>query len=289
MIVLLRFYTFVMFIHLFIESIDIFSKACFDETCFDETVQGAPGSGDWVFKNKEHGMLSAVASIGMIMMWDVHNGLSAIDRFMYTDNENITAGALLGCGELFLFFLFFFYCWLIIDVMRAYCTGIVSAGIRNEVDPALAILGPRVNDKSATIRTCALLGYARTHLFLLFRWQFIVKLLILFFLCSFFGGGGIGRLGLAYAGSAREDVLELLVPSVADAYAPMEVCNFLLIYLFIYLVPFHDIIFFFAKPNCFAFNVVRYITSIDYQSQQQTGCGHWSIGSWISIPVLLLS
>lgn len=39
-------------------------------------------SNSWVYKNKEVGMLSATASIGMIHQWDVENGLSIIDRFL---------------------------------------------------------------------------------------------------------------------------------------------------------------------------------------------------------------
>jgi len=30
----------------------------------------------WLFKNKEHGMMSATASIGLILLWDVDGGLT---------------------------------------------------------------------------------------------------------------------------------------------------------------------------------------------------------------------
>jgi 26S proteasome regulatory subunit N1 len=28
----------------------------------------------WLYKNKEHGMLSATASIGLVLLWDVDGG-----------------------------------------------------------------------------------------------------------------------------------------------------------------------------------------------------------------------
>ena len=61
------------------------------------------GSGDsnkssWVYKNKEAGSLSAVASLGMIYLWDVSPGLSEIDKFLYSEDDNVKAGALLACG-----------------------------------------------------------------------------------------------------------------------------------------------------------------------------------------------
>jgi hypothetical protein len=29
----------------------------------------------WLYKNKEHGMLSATASIGLVLLWDVDGGV----------------------------------------------------------------------------------------------------------------------------------------------------------------------------------------------------------------------
>jgi len=29
----------------------------------------------WLYKNKEHGMLSATASIGLVLLWDVDGGM----------------------------------------------------------------------------------------------------------------------------------------------------------------------------------------------------------------------
>ncbi len=44
---------------------------------------------NWIYKNKEHGMTSAAASIGVLMLWDVEMGLSEVDRFLYSDQDYI--------------------------------------------------------------------------------------------------------------------------------------------------------------------------------------------------------
>ena len=69
----------------------------------------------WLYKNKEHGMMSAAASLGAILQWDVDGGLTQIDKFLYSTDNNIKAGALLAVG-------------------------VLHCGVRNECDPALALL-----------------------------------------------------------------------------------------------------------------------------------------------------
>lgn len=109
----------------------------------------------WLYKNKDHGMLSAAASLGMILLWDVDGGLTQIDKYLYSSEDYIKSGAL-ACG-------------------------IVNSGVRNECDPALALLSDYVLHNSNTMRL-----------------------------------GSIFGLGLAYAGSNREDVLTLLLPVMGD-------------------------------------------------------------------------
>lgn len=77
-------------------------------------------------------------------------------RYLYTNDYNIKAGALLAIG-------------------------LVNCGIRNECDPALALLSDYVSSENATLRIGAILG-----------------------------------LGLAYAGSQRSDVTELLTGVLVD-------------------------------------------------------------------------
>jgi len=117
----------------------------------------------WLYKNKEHGMMSATASLGLILLWDVDGGLTKIDKYFYSSDDFIKAGALLACG-------------------------IVSSGVRNECDPAIALLSEFVPHKVNMIRIGAIFG-----------------------------------LGLAYAGSNREEIISLLVPVLGDEKATMEV------------------------------------------------------------------
>ncbi|XP_022814100.1 26S proteasome non-ATPase regulatory subunit 2 [Spodoptera litura] len=118
----------------------------------------------WMYKNKDHGMLSAAASLGMIHLWDVDGGLTPIDKYLYTADEHIKAGALLALG-------------------------LVNCGVRNECDPALALLSDYVLHSSANLRIGSVLG-----------------------------------LGIAYAGTQREDVLSHLLPVLSDTAAPAEIC-----------------------------------------------------------------
>jgi 26S proteasome regulatory subunit N1 len=125
----------------------------------------ASEDGNWIYKNKENGMMSAAASLGMILLWDVESGLSQLDKFLYSQDDYVKAGALLGIG-------------------------LVSCGVRNESDPALALLSEHVHDSKVNLRIAAIIG-----------------------------------LGLAYAGQKREEVLELLLPLVSDTALTMELSS----------------------------------------------------------------
>jgi len=118
---------------------------------------------NWLFKNKDHGQMSATASIGLILLWDVDGGLTQIDKYLYSPEDPIKAGALLACG-------------------------IVNTGVRNDCDPALALLSDYVTSDKNVMRVGAIFG-----------------------------------LGLAYAGSNRQDLIQLLLPVFADSKSSMEV------------------------------------------------------------------
>ncbi|KAL5255103.1 hypothetical protein ACHWQZ_G014515 [Mnemiopsis leidyi] len=123
----------------------------------------AENGNKWLYKNKEHGMMSATASLGLILLWDVDGGLTQIDKYLYSSEDYIKCGALLACG-------------------------IVNSGVRNECDPALALLSDYVLHQSNNMRIGSIVG-----------------------------------LGLAYAGSNREDVIELLLPVLSDSNSTLEV------------------------------------------------------------------
>jgi 26S proteasome regulatory subunit N1 len=87
----------------------------------------------WIYKNKDHGMMSAAASLGAIMLWDVEGGLAVIDKYLYSEQDTVQAGALLAIG-------------------------MVSAGVRNESDPALALLSEKINCDKEILRIAAIVG-----------------------------------------------------------------------------------------------------------------------------------
>ena len=87
----------------------------------------------WVYKNKDHGMLSATASLGLSVLWDTDEGLSQVDKYTYSAEEHIKAGAFLAFG-------------------------ILNSGVRTEADAALALLGEYVENKSVSLKTSAIVG-----------------------------------------------------------------------------------------------------------------------------------
>ncbi|WCJ25522.1 hypothetical protein M5689_007399 [Euphorbia peplus] len=90
-------------------------------------------SGNWLFKNKEHGKASAAASLGMILLWDVDSGLAQIDKYFHSNDNHVIAGALLGVG-------------------------IVNCSVKNDCDPALALLGDYIDKEDPSIRIGAIMG-----------------------------------------------------------------------------------------------------------------------------------
>ena len=101
-----------------------------------------------------------------MLLWDVDSGLTQIDKYLYSSDDNIKAGALLACG-------------------------LVNCGVRNDCDPALALLAEYVTNNS----------------------KFSTNMRI----------GAIMGLGLAYAGTNRQDVISTLTPVLSDSKQSMEV------------------------------------------------------------------
>ncbi|KAJ1536393.1 proteasome regulatory particle base subunit [Nowakowskiella sp. JEL0078] len=122
--------------------------------------------GSWAYKNKDHGMLAAVASVGMIDLWDLSK-MNELDKYMYSTNDYIKAGGLLGL-----------------------C--LLAAGVRDEAEAVFGYVREDewINNKSSVIRSSAIAG-----------------------------------LGIANAGSAHEDIMELLLPFVSDTGLSMELAS----------------------------------------------------------------
>jgi 26S proteasome regulatory subunit N1 len=126
---------------------------CKDKLIIDpEGQDGAGNINSWLFKNKGHGMMSAAASLGMLMLWNVDEGLNQIDKYFHNSEDFVKAGACLGVG-------------------------ILSSGVRNEAEPALALLSDALSaaNASTAVKTASICG-----------------------------------LGIAYAGARNEDVRNLL-------------------------------------------------------------------------------
>jgi hypothetical protein len=59
---------------------------------------GAGSNVSWIFKNKDHGKMSAAASLGSILLWDVEDGLPRVDNYLYSMEQQVVAGGLLAVG-----------------------------------------------------------------------------------------------------------------------------------------------------------------------------------------------
>ncbi|VDN96316.1 unnamed protein product [Rodentolepis nana] len=112
---------------------------------------------NWLTRQKELGKMTAVASLGWVMLWDVDTGLSQIDKYLYAVDDYTQAGALLGCG-------------------------IVNCGVKNECDPALALLSAYVEHQTDVLSRAAIIG-----------------------------------IGVAYAGSNKAESINHLLPAILDS------------------------------------------------------------------------
>mmetsp|Transcript_3749 Transcript_3749/g.4567 ORF Transcript_3749/g.4567 Transcript_3749/m.4567 type:complete len:329 (+) Transcript_3749:787-1773(+) len=129
----------------------------------DKLITGASDDNEWIWKNKDSGMTAAAASLGMILMWDIDEGFSKIDKYMESTNDLIKAGAYMAVG-------------------------IINSGIKNDNDPVFALLSEHVESDNEHIKIGALMG-----------------------------------LSFTYAGSARQDILELCSPIIIDGDNSIEV------------------------------------------------------------------
>jgi 26S proteasome regulatory subunit N1 len=98
----------------------------------------------------------------MHYLWNIDEGLTKIDRFQHSSDGYVKSGAMMGIG-------------------------LLSAGIKSEIDPAFALLTEHLDTANNQMRL-----------------------------------GIINGLAFAYAGSYREDVLEILTPLVIDTTIPLE-------------------------------------------------------------------
>lgn len=120
----------------------------------------------WVYKTKDEGMLSTIASLGLINLWNVENGLQSLDQFQYNENIKLRAGAVLGMG-------------------------ISTNGVHDDVESTYYLLEEFVHNRERDD--------------------------------SLIVSSAITGLGIAYAGSENENVLNLLTPIVSDSAYSLEI------------------------------------------------------------------
>ncbi|KAI0462432.1 hypothetical protein LJB42_003925 [Komagataella kurtzmanii] len=89
----------------------------------------------WIYKTKGTGMLSTTASLGLINLWDNTEGLQKLDEYLYNEQSEIKAGALLGMG-------------------------LSSTSVHDEVESALLILQDYLSgtEKNVSIITSVITG-----------------------------------------------------------------------------------------------------------------------------------
>lgn len=87
--------------------------------------------------------------------------------------------------------------------------GLIHSGIRTEMDAALALLSEHVESKSVPLRVAAIIGFVP---FLTPPFRPLLN--------APFSSHSIG---IAYAGTAREDIRDILLPAVGDTTVSLEI------------------------------------------------------------------
>lgn len=82
--------------------------------------------------------MSAAASMGMLMMWNIDEGLNQIDKYFHNSEDFVKAGACLAVG-------------------------LVSSGVRSEYDAAFALLSEYLEHASKDVRTGAICGLGMAY------------------------------------------------------------------------------------------------------------------------------
>uniref|UniRef100_A0A453SPK2 26S proteasome non-ATPase regulatory subunit 2 homolog n=1 Tax=Aegilops tauschii subsp. strangulata TaxID=200361 RepID=A0A453SPK2_AEGTS len=141
-----------------------------------------------LFEKNELGKASAVASLGMIHLWDHDSGFAILDKYLQSDDTHVVAGALLGIG-------------------------IVSCGVKNDYDPALALISGYSTSAASITRIGAILGlgiaYAGSRkdklksLFLITLSDSQAPLVDLVFSAI--------SLGLVFVGSCNEEIAQSII------------------------------------------------------------------------------
>ncbi|UKJ88100.1 26S proteasome regulatory subunit [Theileria orientalis] len=89
--------------------------------------------GEWVFKHQGYGLMCASASLGLVHLWNLDEGLSAIDRYQYSSDQYVRSGSYAAFG-------------------------LVSCGVMSEMDPVHGLLTDKLDSTNYLERLGAILG-----------------------------------------------------------------------------------------------------------------------------------
>jgi 26S proteasome regulatory subunit N1 len=91
---------------------------------------------EWLQKHHPEACLSAVASIGLLHLWDTEEGPNFVDRYTEGSDKNYKAGGLLAIG-------------------------IMQCGTRSSYDLAFNLLQEHILDPDQKVRIATIIGYER--------------------------------------------------------------------------------------------------------------------------------
>ena len=147
---------------------------------------------EWIHNNKDNGKQIATASIGMVLLWDLEN-ITSIDKFQYTNDDFITAGAYMAFG-------------------------MVGTGIKSEVDPAFGLLVDALDTNKEVLKSAAIIGL--TFAYAGSARKDILEVLSPIVLDSdnsmeVSGLAALG-IGLVYIGTSNDEVANLIAQALMD-------------------------------------------------------------------------
>lgn len=99
----------------------------------DKILDDTETANRFFFKNHDVGVMTSVASLGLIHRWDIEYGLGQCDRFLYSNDDYVRAGTLLAIG-------------------------IICAGVQDPCDPASALLMDHINSERHCMRIGSTFG-----------------------------------------------------------------------------------------------------------------------------------
>lgn len=102
--------------------------------CNEKLLAEAEDGQSWIYKNKDHGILCASASLGVSLLWN-HERVSEIDKYTYHQEEQIKAGGILALG-------------------------IAHSRVTADPDIVFPLLEEHINSKSLPLKTSAINGLA---------------------------------------------------------------------------------------------------------------------------------